>query len=89
MQTWICIPALVYLAVLPLWEKYHRFSNVYAYAAIDVMYTILWLTAFAAVGMWVQSGIQDKSQGCANFDFGSENRCEIAYGTTIIGVFIL
>ncbi|MCJ1479724.1 hypothetical protein MMC13_008410 [Lambiella insularis] len=86
-KTWLCIPALLYLQVVPLWARTQRFANPYAAAALDVLYTILWLAAFCAVQIWTDSGVTTAS-GCANFTFGSQSKCQISYATVIIGVIV-
>lgn len=42
--------------MVPLWTRLYRFANVYAYAAIDLLYTLLWFAAFIAVAVWRASG---------------------------------
>ncbi|MCJ1392545.1 hypothetical protein MMC18_005413 [Xylographa bjoerkii] len=85
--TWICIPALLYLAVVPLWPRTRQFVRPDATAAIDVSYTIFWLAAFCAVQVWTDSGT-NSSQGCAAFAFGSQSKCQVSYATVVFGVII-
>lgn len=44
-----------------MWTRVYRFANVYAYAAIDLLYTLLWFAAFIAVAVWRSSGKRDAS----------------------------
>jgi hypothetical protein len=43
-----------------MWTRAWRFANVYAYAAIDLLYTLLWFAAFIAVAVWQAGGVKDK-----------------------------
>ncbi|MCJ1417429.1 hypothetical protein MMC32_003773 [Xylographa parallela] len=85
--TWMCIPAFLYLAVVPLWPRTQRFVNAYVTAAVDVSFTIFWLAAFCAVQVWTDSGA-NSSQGCAAFAFGSQSKCQVGYATVVFGVMI-
>ncbi|MCJ1248136.1 hypothetical protein MMC30_005351 [Trapelia coarctata] len=85
--TWISIPAFTYLAVVPLWQRTQRFVNVHATATLDVSFTIFWLSAFCAVQVWTDGGI-NSSKGCADFAYGSESKCRISYGTAILAIMI-
>jgi len=48
----LSIPALIYQVMVPMWTRAWRFANVYAYAAIDILYAILWFAASIAVAVW-------------------------------------
>lgn len=81
--------------MVPMWSRAWRFANVYAYAAIDLVYTVLWFAAFVAVSTWNSAGIRagdksDSSSGssCAAFGYGSPSRCKISEATVGIGVII-
>ena len=86
-----------------MWTRAWRFQNVYAYAAIDALFAILWFAAFIAVAVWRGRGMgggdggddddddeEDNSDegGCANFEFGSERKCNVAGAAVGFGVII-
>lgn len=43
-----------------MWPRARRFGNVYAFAVVDALYALFWLTAWAAVANYVAQG---KSMG--------------------------
>jgi translocation protein SEC72 len=97
MQCWLTIPILIYLTMVPMWSRARRFANVYAFAALDMLSVILWLSAWASTASYVAQGKsegnadnndQNKS-GCDNFKYGSAGRCQLSTGITILGVFIM
>jgi hypothetical protein len=80
--------------MVPMWSRAWRFASVYAYAAIDILFTILWLSAFAAIASWVNAG---KSQGgkdkkkpasCDVFAYGSKSKCTTAEADIALGVML-
>lgn len=90
---WLSIPILVYLVMVPMWSRARRFSNVYAFATLDALSIVLWLTAWAAMASYVSEGKgkgdkKDES-GCDNFKLGSPGRCKISQGVIVIGVFVM
>ena len=75
--------------MIPLWQRTQKFSNAYATLAIDILFSIFWVAALAAVQVWTNGGIPDSTKGyCANFNFGDQDKCVISYGTVIIAVLI-
>ncbi|KAG7005228.1 hypothetical protein G7Y79_00021g050950 [Physcia stellaris] len=84
---WITIPILIYQTAVPTFNRTKRFSNAYAHAALDVLFTILWLAAFAAVAAWTNQGIskvkdrKDNEKGCDKFAFGSTGKCKLSQGS--------
>jgi len=40
-----------------MWTRAWRFNNVYAYAAIDIVFAVLWFAAFVAVAAWRGRGM--------------------------------
>ena len=90
-QCWLTIPILVYLVMVPMWSRARRLANVYAFACLDSLSVILWLSAWAAVASYVSAGKgkgknTDKS-GCDNFKFGSPGRCKLSETIIVFGVF--
>ncbi|KKK15026.1 hypothetical protein ARAM_004664 [Aspergillus rambellii] len=95
---WLTIPALVYLVAVPMWPRARRFGNVYAFATVDCLYTILWFSAWVAVASYVAQGKSEgksdsdskdsKKSGCDNWKYGSASRCNISTATVILGVVI-
>jgi len=100
-QCWLTIPILIYLTMVPMWSRARRFSNVYAFAALDMAGIVLWLSAWASMASYVAQGKsegsadeddndnEDRGSGCDNFGYGSARRCQLSTGTTILGVFIM
>ena len=79
--------------MVPMWSRARRFSNVYAFAAIDMLSIILWLSAWSAMASYVSEGkgkgTNEKATGCGNFKFGSPGRCKISQGIIILGVLVM
>ncbi|CAI7593791.1 unnamed protein product [Penicillium crustosum] len=62
---WLSIPGLVYLVAVPMWPRARRFGNVYAFACVDILYAILWLSAWICLASYVAQG---KSKGSSSSD---------------------
>ncbi|KAJ6002134.1 hypothetical protein N7522_007361, partial [Penicillium canescens] len=60
---WLSIPGLVYLVAVPMWPRARRFGNVYAFACVDILYTILWASAWICLASYVAQG---KSKGSSD-----------------------
>ena len=79
--------------MVPMWSRARRFSNIYAFAALDAASVILWLSAWASMASYVSSGKgkgkDSKKDGCDNFKYGSPGRCKISQGVTVVGVFVM
>ena len=79
--------------MVPMWSRARRFSNVYAFAALDALSVVLWLSAWAAMASYVSEGKgkgdNEKATGCDNFKFGSPARCKISQGIIILGVILM
>lgn len=95
---WISIPFIVYLAVVPIWSRAAIVAKALYFAIADVLITIFWLSAFASVLSWNNSGILqgtiDKKipkneASCKNFAYGSEKKCKLSYSASSLGVVIL
>ena len=56
------MPALVYLTMTPRFPRTRKFANPYATAGVDLVFAILWLSAFAAVANW--NGTGQCNDGC-------------------------
>ncbi|KAI7090388.1 hypothetical protein KC363_g934 [Hortaea werneckii] len=98
----VSIIPLIYLIMVPMWSRAWRFANVYAYASLDVLCSILWLAAFSAVATWNKKGIEkgkneekddsdsdsDNSGSCSNFAYGSASRCKVSKASVGFGVVI-
>ncbi|TKA68664.1 hypothetical protein B0A49_09317 [Cryomyces minteri] len=90
-------PALLYLAMVPMWTRTVRFANAYVYAAVDILSAIFWFSAFVAVAAWNSAGIRqgaadaklDASAGnCSTFAWGPEDKCNLSKATVGLGVII-
>ena len=44
--------------MVPMWTRAWRFANVYAYAAVDILFALLWFAAFIAVAVWESDGVR-------------------------------
>jgi translocation protein SEC72 len=79
--------------MVPMWSRARRFSNVYAFATLDALSVVLWLSSWAAMASYVSEGKgkgeNEKATGCDNFKFGSPGRCKISEGIIILGVVIM
>ncbi|KAJ9661714.1 hypothetical protein H2201_006385 [Coniosporium apollinis] len=91
------IPALIYQVMVPLWTRAVKFANAYAFAAVDVLYTIFWFAAFISVATWNAAGIRqgakdrniDKDSGnCTTFAYGTEGKCKLSRATVGFGIVI-
>ena len=89
--------------MVPMWTRAYRFANVYAYASLDLAFTILWFAAFIAVAAWNSKGISEgfktssgrvsdnkdsSGGGCASFAYGSELKCNVSRASVGFGVII-
>lgn len=90
---WLTVPILIYLVMVPMWSRARKFSNVYAFAVLDGLAILLWLTAWASTASYVASGAgkgkKKDASGCNNFKYGSPGRCKLSTGITILGVFMM
>ncbi|KAK3202387.1 hypothetical protein GRF29_161g1015693 [Pseudopithomyces chartarum] len=97
-------PAIIYLVMVPMWSRAERFANAYAFAALDGLYTILWLAAFASVMAWNAEGVSEGAKdlkledgaprNCTIFKYGPEAKCSLSrvtvgFGAVIFVSFIL
>lgn len=46
-----------------MWPRARRFGNVYAFACVDILYSILWLSAWICLASYVAQG---KSKGSSS-----------------------
>jgi len=53
-----------------MWPRARRFGNVYAFATVDVLYSILWASAWICLASYVAQG---KSKGSSSNDSKSSN----------------
>lgn len=78
--------------MVPMWSRAQKFANVYAFAVLDGVSIILWLSAWASMASYVASGKgkggDNKKSGCDNFKYGSPGRCKLSTGVTILGVML-
>lgn len=73
--------------MVPVWSRARRFSNVYAFAVLDAVSILLWLTGWAAVASYVAGGKEDGT--CDKFKPGSPTKCKLSEATIILGVIIM
>ncbi|KAI5209116.1 hypothetical protein E4T39_01016 [Aureobasidium subglaciale] len=91
----LTMPALMYQCIVPCWTRLWRLANPYIFVAIDSVFTIFWISAFASSCAWTAKGMQkgagDKklkptSASCSTFAYGSATTCNLAKATTGLGV---
>lgn len=78
-----------------MFERTKRFANPYAHALIDIIYTILWFTAFIALIVWAKQGSHaakdwdgGKDKVCDKFDWGPTGKCKLGQATGFLAVII-
>ena len=84
-----------------MWSRAWRFANVYAYAAVDVLFAILWFAASIAVGVWTGNGTSQSAKGkqdkqskgggggsCSDFAYGSASKCTTSKASVAFGVLV-
>ncbi|KAF1813518.1 hypothetical protein P152DRAFT_457881 [Eremomyces bilateralis CBS 781.70] len=99
----VTIPALIYLAMTPMWTRAIKFANPYAFVVLDALLMVLWFAAAIAVGTWNTAGIKkgvddnkekddkdkkDSKMGCAAFAFGEPVACNVSKAAVGFGVVI-
>jgi translocation protein SEC72 len=74
-QCWASVPALIYLAAVPMWPRARRFGNVYAFATVDAIYAIFWFAAWVCLASYVAQGksIGKSSSSDKDKDSNSKN----------------
>ncbi|TVY47427.1 hypothetical protein LOCC1_G003065 [Lachnellula occidentalis] len=55
-QCFLTIPAIIYLTMVPRFPRTRKLANPYAMAAVDCLFCVIWLSAFATVANWNGSG---------------------------------
>lgn len=53
-----------------MWPRARRFGNVYAFATVDLLYTVFWFSAWVALASYVAQG---KSEGKSSDDKNSKS----------------
>ncbi|KAK5135915.1 hypothetical protein LTR08_004373 [Meristemomyces frigidus] len=94
----LSIPALIYQVMVPMWTRAWRFANSYAYASLDLLFTVLWFAAFIALAVWNRAGLKagelslgkraSSGGSCANFAYGTATTCGVAKAGITFGVLI-
>lgn len=91
---WCCIPALFYQTASPVFQRIRRFSNAYVHGVLDIVYTILWLAAFASLMAWVEQGShaakdwKSNDSLCEKFAWGPASKCKLGQDAWIMAVII-
>ncbi|KAH8821825.1 hypothetical protein F5884DRAFT_103311 [Xylogone sp. PMI_703] len=70
----LSIPAIIYLTMTPRFPRTRRFANAYAMVFVDVLFCLLWLSAFAAVASF------NSSKKC-------NGACNVSKAVVAFGVF--
>ncbi|RDW87336.1 hypothetical protein BP5796_03030 [Coleophoma crateriformis] len=73
--TFLTFPALIFLTMTPRFPRTRKLANPYALAAVDGLFCIFWLSAFASVANWMSAG------KCGS-------GCKLAGAEVALGVFI-
>ncbi|KAJ2969288.1 hypothetical protein NQ176_g8744 [Zarea fungicola] len=71
----LSIPAWIYLIMTPRFERTRRFANVHAMFAVDLLFVIIWLSAFATQAAYNTANL------CGT-------RCSLSKGIVALGVII-
>jgi hypothetical protein len=83
-----------------MWTRTQKFANVFAFLALDSVFVILWLAAWAALVAWVRNGIREGADAkkidhaqanCTVFDpktFGTPEKCTLGNACVGMGVTI-
>jgi len=71
----LTLPAIIFLTMTPRFPRTRKLANPYALLAIDLVFCILWLSAFAAVANWNGAG------KCGS-------GCKVSKAVVGLGVFI-
>jgi hypothetical protein len=79
--------------MVPMWTRAWRFANIYAYLALDMLFALLWFSAFIAVAVWEAKGIKAGSKDntktssgtCASFAYGSPAKCNASRASAGMG----
>lgn len=82
---------------VPLWTRAWRIQHAYAYAVVDLLFTVCWFTAFVSVATWNADGIskgkaglkESGAGGCSAFAYGSAGKCNTSKAIVGLGVLIL
>ncbi len=75
LQCFLTVPAIIYLTMTPRFPRTRKFANPYVLVAVDLVFCIIWLSAFAAVANW------NGTDKC-------KNACGVAKGVVALGVII-
>lgn len=95
-QCFLSIPILIYQTACPMYPRTKRFSNAYAHAGIDALWTILWFAAWVGVVVFVHQGshsAKDWKSGdhlCETFNsaWGPTSKCKLGQGAIGMGLII-
>ncbi|GKT49178.1 uncharacterized protein ColSpa_09359 [Colletotrichum spaethianum] len=71
----LSLPAWIYLIMAPRWPRTRKLANPYAMAAVDAVFTIIWLSAFA-------------SQAAYNTANQCGDACKLSKAIVGLGVFV-
>ena len=81
--------------MVPMWSRASRFSNPYAFFALDVLYALMFLITAIAIGVWNGKGISEgakeakKDASCDTFKYGSASKCSLSKATVGLSVVVL
>ncbi|EGE06549.1 hypothetical protein TEQG_05548 [Trichophyton equinum CBS 127.97] len=85
---WVSIPGLIYLTAVPMWPRLRKFGNVFAFALIDGLFTLLWFAAWIATATYVGTGVaqggkdKDNDKNKDDKDKGKKSGCDVfAFGS--------
>lgn len=75
-QCFLTLIPIVYLTMTPRFPRTRKFANPYAMVAVDLLFAILWISAFAAFASW-----KSDSKRC-------KDACGRSNAVIALGVFI-
>ncbi|KAE9991579.1 hypothetical protein Vi05172_g12942 [Venturia inaequalis] len=96
---WLSVPALIYLAAVPLWTRAENLAKAIWFAAVDTLFAIFWLSAVIAVAVYKRAGVNqgasdlklDASKGnCTIYaaSYGLPKQCNLSHASSIMGLFV-
>lgn len=78
-QCFLSVPAWIYLCMAPRYSRTRKFANIYAMATVDGVFTVLWMSAWAAQAAYNTANLCGGACG--------ESKAIVAMGFFVLCVF--
>lgn len=86
----LSVPAWIFLIMTPRWERTRRFAQPHAMLAVDALFTIMWLSAFATQASYNAEGSCGKACGISKGIVGLGVLTTLLFAaTTFVSAFTL